>query len=562
MVRMGIAALFCLVLAAGCRTREDRVSSTHTLTYGGDVFLGRGLNEALFDDQQRGALFGDAAPLLKKADIALINGEGVISGGGHLFNKGEPRPFLFRAHRFAVEALKAAGIDIVTVGNNHSCDYGTDALREMLHRLRKAGIDYTGGGLTLEDAQTPSYHRVGKTVVAVVGADLTAAGLCRARADRPGVLFYDPKDTREARANLVKDLHQIQKRARRYANLVFLTPHWGDNGMTAPTAETRRLARQLISAGFDGILGHSAHAFQGVEIIDGKPVIYDAGNLLDDLGGARGMLWTLRFNAEGVTGLSGIPLMLSRNRTSLAKGGVKAQVLKILRERSRALGTTIAVKDGAAVVACRPGRRGALGDRPMPPKRRVPKAIAEAPNDLVRDALPEDVTPATVTFDNGITLVGYKLFADELFVPKAAQVVELFFETDRPVGRSVMVHLEAVTRESHLKNTDRHLPGDWLMPTERWSVGKIITDRKLFRLKFPPEGTVDFSMALFDGRFLEPTRSTLPVGDRTRIHLGEATYSGDAGRIYSYIYRIVRDRMQRAARGSSSGDSGKRAAGR
>ncbi len=526
----------------GCQRSAPISPSSHSLAFGGDIFLGRGLNVALFDDKARDDIFGDVAPIMRRADLALVNGEGVIARGGYLFNKGEPRPFMFRAHPKAVGVLKGAGVDVVNVANNHACDYGSGALLEMLHRLRKAGIDTTGGGAHIGEARAASFHTLDGTVVAIVGADFTRQGACGAQSQRPGILTYPP----EAEERIVSDLSVILKRSRRYAHLVFLTPHWGLNGATAPTAEIRRLARRLIGLGFDGILGHSAHRFQGVELIGGKPVIYDAGNLLDDLGGSRAFLWTVNFTAVGVTGLEGRPLELSPHRTQLARKEAGARALETLRKRSEALGTKIVVKGGTARVLCTAKRP--VEAKPRAPARPVPVKIQEAPNDFVRERLPRDVTRTEVAYANGITLVGYKLFTDGLFVPKAAQVVELFFKTDRPLSGDLRVHLEAVKRDGKGRDVDRHIPGDWLMPVNTWPVGKIITDRKLFRLVLRPEGAVDFTMALFHKTFLVPIRSKLPL-EGPRVHLGTAAYSKSAPRIYHAVQRVMAERAKRTSGG-------------
>ncbi|MDP6935147.1 MAG: CapA family protein, partial [Myxococcota bacterium] len=200
----------------------------HNLTFGGDLILGRRVNIALLDDGLRGEMLEDLEPLLRNADLTLVNGEGVISGGGAFFDKGESRPYMYRAHPTAVDLLAELGVDIVTVGNNHSMDYGPDALSEMLDRIQLAGMDYTGGGRNLEDARRGALFQVEDTVVAVVGADLTYTRRFGARADRPGTLYFPGFDASKE-DEVVQGLVQALEQAQQHAHLVFLTPHWGDN---------------------------------------------------------------------------------------------------------------------------------------------------------------------------------------------------------------------------------------------------------------------------------------------------------------------------------------------
>lgn len=273
------------------------------MVVGGDLLLGRSLNAALYDDDARARALAGVAPLLKKADLAVVNGEGVVALGGEITDKGEQRPFAFRAHPLAVRMMADAGIDLVNVGNDHSIDYGPDALQEMLDRLVLAGMDYTGGGDTRRDAVTPAYRVIGDTVVAVVGADLSTALAYPVRPKRPTLLRY-PGLLPESVDEIVRNMTNILRVARKHAHVVVFTPHWGENDMTAPTDHTRHLAARLVQAGYDAIVGHSAHVVQGAELLDGVAVAYDAGNLLLDRGAAapmhRALLFELEFDRAGV----------------------------------------------------------------------------------------------------------------------------------------------------------------------------------------------------------------------------------------------------------------------
>lgn len=540
LVRFNILALWAGLFFAGCSPTE---SKTYRLVYGGDVFLGRGLNRALLNDTAKRDLFGNTAPFFQQADIALINGEGVISTGGRFFNKGEPRPFMFRAHPAVLNVLKDTGIDVVTVGNNHACDYDRDALLEMFHRLRKAGIDYTGAGPAMADARTASFHRLGEITVAVIGVDLTDNHLCAAAVKQAGLLTYDLSGQTASEQTVARDLLGLLSRAERYADLVFLTPHWGMNGKDAPTDVTRRLAARLIHGGYDGIFGHSAHRFQGVELIDGKPVIYDAGNLLDDIGGSPGFLWEIEFTRNGIRKLTGRPLQLSPNRTRLAALPSASHAIRRLQQLSAPFKTAVFEKNELATIYCNPPSTQSAPKRILPPARAVPEQISLAPNDLIRDTLPTDVLPAKVIFPNGMTLVGYKLFADKLFVPKASQVIELFFKTDKPLHKDVEFQFNASLRNGGT-DSDRHLPGDWLLPGNQWPVGKIVTDRKMFRLNFSPKGTVDFSFSVYDNGPQVPVESSLPLQNDRNVMLGEAAYQTGAPRIYHYINKITAERSK------------------
>jgi poly-gamma-glutamate capsule biosynthesis protein CapA/YwtB (metallophosphatase superfamily) len=100
-------------------------------------------------------MWGDTLPLLKRADLRLINLECVIAGNGKPWER-TPKVFFFRADLNAIDVLKIAGIDYVSLDNNHSLDFGEDAMLEMLGRLDKAGIAHAGAGRNLVEASKPA----------------------------------------------------------------------------------------------------------------------------------------------------------------------------------------------------------------------------------------------------------------------------------------------------------------------------------------------------------------------------------------------------------------------
>jgi len=123
----------------------------------GDVMLGRLVDQYVIRNQSIGPdkIWSDVLPLMLKADRRLINLECVISDRGHEWQP-DSKAFHFRAHPRAIDFLRAAKIDCVTLANNHVLDYGTDALIECLALLDRAGIKRTGAGASLMEALTPA----------------------------------------------------------------------------------------------------------------------------------------------------------------------------------------------------------------------------------------------------------------------------------------------------------------------------------------------------------------------------------------------------------------------
>ncbi|MFT5684858.1 MAG: poly-gamma-glutamate capsule biosynthesis protein CapA/YwtB (metallophosphatase superfamily) [Myxococcota bacterium] len=533
--------MILLPLLLSCTPEVPANLPEHTIAFAGDVLLGRRLNEALHDPEKRGEILSGVASVFQAADLAVVNAEGVIALGGDFNDKGEPRPHMYRAHPHAIDVLSEAGIDVLTVGNNHSNDYGPDALTEMLDRIRIAGMDYTGGGHTLADAKTPAYITLGDTVVAIVGGDLTATRRYNARKNRPGTLLINGMNP-DLTDRVVEVYSKILDNAREHAHVVLLSPHWGENMKGEPTELTRTLARRLIRAGYDGILGHSAHWMQGMELIDGRPVLYDAGNLAIDYTtgdpNSETAIFTLTVTQAGITAVRATPIHLKESRTLLAEGTTAQDIRDKLTALSADLGTTLTPDGDDLLLACDPGRLY-LPDSP-PPRRTVPQSPRLAEPGRILDALPPDATPIDVRWSNGVSLIGYSVLLDSLPTPKAGNIVDLYWRIEAPLAGPLTIRITSQQLRGETKGaraTYDHIPGDWMLPATEWPVGKVIRDRSLIRLQFTPEGDVETWVGLRSGRVLVPEH---PVPDpdgrfKDLVHIHTATYVEGSPRLFNVL---------------------------
>jgi poly-gamma-glutamate capsule biosynthesis protein CapA/YwtB (metallophosphatase superfamily) len=536
-------AWIAVVALLSCSSSESEAppGPVHHIGFVGDMLLGRTLNATIHDAGERARMLDAIAPLLRGFDVMIGNAEGVIAMGGAYTDKGEDRPYAYRAHPKILEVLVGAGFDVLTVGNNHSGDYGPLALREMLDRLLRAGIDYAGGGYGPDDAARPAYRKVGDTVVAVVGADLTGTCMFGAARGRAGSRCWNGSEARH-RDRIVAGLSKTLREARKRAQVVVLSPHWGFNNRDEKDPAVRELGTQLIRAGYDAILGHSAHRFQGIELVDGKPIVWDAGNFLVDFGGGgpphESFVFDLAFDRRGVTELRARPIALHRGRTVLATGAPAEAMLDRLTQLSKALGTEVKIDHGAGLVRCRPGGAEGPARATEPPKRRVPESVRLAPSDLFVDAVPADAVVPNVRFPNGVTLLGARLLLRELPVPKSANVVDLYFLADRALPPNLIIDVFGRRSEPEPASVSMsHTPGDELLPSEDWPVGRIVHDRSLVRLKMTPTGTVQFLVGLREGRRrLRPLGET-PVIEEGLLPIGQATYRRGAPDLFEVLGR-------------------------
>jgi poly-gamma-glutamate synthesis protein (capsule biosynthesis protein) len=239
----------------------------------GDVMLGRLVNDAL-TGLPPAYPWGDTLPVLLAADGVLLNLECIIS------DRGSPWPgkvFTFRSDARNVEVLKAARVSAVSLANNHTLDYGPDALEDCLAALRHAGIGAAGAGRTIEDAAAAARFAAGDTTVAVVAWTDNEPGWA-AGPSTPGV-FYVPLDQRDAR---FERLLTAIARAAPACDLLIVSAHWGPNWGSHPPPDHVEAAHRFIEAGADVVFGHSPHVTRGIELYRGRPIFYGCGDFIDD----------------------------------------------------------------------------------------------------------------------------------------------------------------------------------------------------------------------------------------------------------------------------------------
>src|SRR3990167_3110785 len=241
----------------------------------GDVMLGRLVNDYLKTAAPKYP-WGDTLPILKRADARICNLECVISDKGRPWSA-TPKIFHFRSDAKNVAVLQAAGIDGVSLANNHALDFEYEAMLQMLGLLDKAKIAHSGAGKDEVSASMPAIIQKGKASVGLISFTDNEPGW-QARKNRPGV-FYVPTDLEDSRAKVLLELvAKIKKRV----DLVIIAAHWGGNWGYQPPAEHQVFGRRLIEAGADVIFGHSPHVFRGIEIYRSRPIIYSAGDFIDD----------------------------------------------------------------------------------------------------------------------------------------------------------------------------------------------------------------------------------------------------------------------------------------
>lgn len=229
----------------------------------GDIMLDYGPGHLITNGEDP---FAPTAAVLRDADITVGNLECAITRRGHWLDK----PYVFKGPRAALPLLKKY-FSAVSLANNHSGDWGHAGFADELALLRENGVAFFGGGDNRDAAARPLIlERNGKRVALLAFCDYPPHSFA-ATASRPGTAWLDEK--RVIRA--IKD-------ARRQVDFVLLYLHWGIELEDQPESYQPPLARRLIDAGADAVIGSHPHVTQTIEWYRGKPIIYSLGNFLFD----------------------------------------------------------------------------------------------------------------------------------------------------------------------------------------------------------------------------------------------------------------------------------------
>ncbi len=220
-----------------------------------------------FTAERRGGA-GVVREYLNGADLTLANLENPVVRSAVY----HPEATTFTGDLRLMPVLEQAGIDGVTLGNNHILDAGTTGLVETLGHLENAGIAYAGAGADLRAAREPMVFELGETRVGVLSYQ--------------GVPSYDWAWATQAApgtAPLVEDVvEEDVERLRREVDLVVVMPHWGKEYVATPEPVQVDLAHAAVDAGADLVIGGHAHWPKGMEVYEGKPIFYGVGNFLLD----------------------------------------------------------------------------------------------------------------------------------------------------------------------------------------------------------------------------------------------------------------------------------------
>lgn len=312
-----------------------------SLMLGGDVMLGRLVKKHI---RAYGADYplGQVAGLMRGADLTLVNLECAITAHERIW-EGSPKAFYFGAPPQAVASLAHAGVDMVSLANNHMLDFGVAGLQDTLRHLDARNIRRAGAGKNLAEALAPAFMtskgmRFGMVAFCDHQADF-AAGEHRA-----GIAYLDLDAEKQALAAFRQGLDAIRRDG---AERAILSLHWGPNMVHRPSPYFVRLAHAAMDMGYDLLFGHSAHVFHGIELYRGKPIVYAAGDLVDDyyadpaFGNDHQLLFELAWRRDGLARIRLHPVFIEDCRTMPASGAQFEFIARRVTTLCAELGTMV-----------------------------------------------------------------------------------------------------------------------------------------------------------------------------------------------------------------------------
>ncbi len=238
----------------------------------GDIMLGRHVGTKIRRAGDQTLPFKYTADILKSGDITFANLESPF------YDQGEPitEGMIFKAEPATIEGLIFAGIDIVSLANNHFGNQGNKGVVYTFNWLKDHTISYTGAGNNISEAQKCTIVEKNSLKFCFLGyVDLTATGtpeLYVADNTYPGSNPY--RDNTDIESDIIQ--------AKREADIVILSFHWGTEYQNNQNDRQIKIAHRAIDAGANLVLGHHPHVVQPYEEYKNGYIFYSLGNFVFD----------------------------------------------------------------------------------------------------------------------------------------------------------------------------------------------------------------------------------------------------------------------------------------
>jgi poly-gamma-glutamate synthesis protein (capsule biosynthesis protein) len=257
-----------------------------------------------------------------------------------------PKKWVYKVDPAALPAIRDAGVDVVTLANNHATDYGHQGLADTLDHLDRHGIRHLGAAMTEAAARR---GLVIDTPGGSIGLLAYAQNQVQWRLYTTIFALDTPLGSWPGVARLrYSDLAEDIARMRNHADAVVVVVHWGRN--YAPVGSDQVvLGRACIELGADAVIGHHSHQAQPVGLHRGRPIVYSLGNFAFGTRGRSSMRFgmgaAIHVKEKRIVGIELLPLLtqnrIVRYRTRSPRGRQRGRFFAELVSGSAELGATI-----------------------------------------------------------------------------------------------------------------------------------------------------------------------------------------------------------------------------
>lgn len=336
------------------------------------------------DGRPARATFGEALKLIEEADVAFGNFEIPLSNRGYSREK----LITFRASPDLATDVGRLGFDVLSLANNHILDYGYEALFDTIELLHGEGIRLVGAGKNLAEASAPAVLEVGAWQVGFIAFTALLPTGAAASDSRPGLSpihvhsayeinsYWQMEEPGEplivtprtwAEEDDQRFAQDCIRRLKNESDFVCVSMHWGFGAGLELASYQQPLGHALIDAGADVVFGNHPHAVHGVELYNGKAILYSPSTFIgqqvrEDAPPIALEIWAsmspdgyvarLDINPDGTYSVRIIPISLDDDGLAvIATHEVFDRISERLVLLSAGLGTTLEVRSGEVVVS-------------------------------------------------------------------------------------------------------------------------------------------------------------------------------------------------------------------
>ena len=359
LMQLLICGLWCFLAVFGAVAADtDSPDPDISVLVVGDITIGSRMTP-LIESEGAGVFFQGTAALIQSADVATASLNTSIS------EQGEPRYGIeqpFRAAPGLGRAIANAGFDAVSLATPHVMDFGTAALYDTIAELEWYDVKPIGAGTTAAAARLPAWVSVRRDA----GGTANVALFAYYRVNEFSRYTKDP-----LAYAVYSEMTEAVSQVRAKASLVVVWLHWGGRSLAVEEAVGRQrlFAHALVEAGADMVVCQQLHTFGGIEVYQGKPIVYSLSDFIYDSYDKQHshiVIPKATFVAKVLKSIELIPILTDPPKTSVVlgraaepavtpdiadqfpsvlTGAAAVKTLRAYQERCAALGTEVFIEN-------------------------------------------------------------------------------------------------------------------------------------------------------------------------------------------------------------------------